>query len=79
MMSGYDQEADYDAFLKHLPELVADHRGKVAILHDAEVVKVVGSLEKAIQYGAKAYGMERFIVQEIIDDDPQILSYTMLI
>lgn len=78
-MSEYDQEADYKAFLRQLPELLKDNAGKYALIHDGNLVKVYKAESTALEFGILKYGTERFIVQRITDEEPQFISYSMLV
>lgn len=78
-MLGYNQLADFDSFKACLPELIGEHRGKFAVVHDREIVKISRSMNAAVRYGAKEFGMEQFIAQEITDEKPRIPSYSMLV
>ena len=77
----YDQEADYRAFMECLPELLSDEdkRGKYVVIHNLEVVAIRRTEDNAIAFAAKKYGMEQFIVQEIIEQEPSLMSYSMLV
>ena len=78
-MTKYDMEADYEAFMASLPSLVDRSRGKFAVVHDGKIVTVIESMEEAIEYGARQFGFEQFIAQEITDAEPRVLSYSMLV
>ena len=77
----YDQEADYQAFIERLPELLSDEhkRGRYVVIHNREVVATRRTEDNAISFAAKKYGMEQFIVQEIAEQQPTLMSYSMLV
>jgi hypothetical protein len=58
---------NYEAFLKKLPELLATHRGKIALMHAGEVVEIFDTVGDAYKAGMKSYGEGLFSIQEITD------------
>ena len=75
----YDQRADYNAFVKQLPELLKKHEGKVVVIHDGTPVGFHDTMEQAVEAGNKAFGTECFIAQEVIPQEPTIASYSLAI
>ena len=75
----YDQERDYEAFLEQLPALLDDHQGEVVVIHNSEVIRFFGSIVDAVRYGANTYGAGMFSAQEVVDDNPEIVSYSLAV
>lgn len=61
----YDQRADYNTFLQDLPRLLVVQRGKVAVVHEREIVGFYDGMEEAIAFGDSRFGFgpEHFIAQ----------------
>lgn len=70
-------EENYEAFLGQLPELLKTHEGHVAVIHNGEVVDFFDSMERAVYVGNARFGPENFIAQKIVDEKPEVLSYSM--
>ena len=75
----YSQETDYDAFVKDLPSLLQSHGGKVAVFHEAALVRICDTMIEAVKFGTAEYGDERFIAQDIVDEEPSALSHSLAI
>ena len=75
----YDQERDYEAFLAKLPGLLDEHHGEVVVIHDCEVIRFFSSMVAALYFGEAEYGAGMFIAQEIVDDSPDIVSYSLAV
>ena len=60
--------ANYDAFVsKYQHDLERDHPGKVALLHDGELVEVHETYDDAYWHGVDEWGLGNFSIQEIGD------------
>ncbi len=70
---------NYDAFVQRLPELLAKHRGKFALMHDASIVEFYDTAADAYKVGIKEYGEGGFSIQEVTDTavDLGFFSYAM--
>ena len=79
MMAEYNQKLDYDAFLDGLPSLTETHAGMIVVFHDRKPVEFFDDLAKAVRYGTETYGEQQFIAQEIKDEEPTVLSYSLAI
>ena len=75
----YDQELDYEAFLGKLPSLLHDHKGEVVVIHDCQVICFFSSMLDAVCFGDDEYGAGMFIAQEVLDDSPDIVSYSLAV
>lgn len=75
----YSQESDYEAFLEELPSLLESHEGQVAVFHNGAFVRIFDSMVEAIEFGTAEYGDERFIAQDVVEEDPSVLSYSLAI
>jgi hypothetical protein len=59
-------ERNYQAFEQKLPELLASRLGKLAVLHDGEIVDFFDTYADAIRYGEEKFGaIGNFSVQEV--------------
>ena len=58
---------NYEAFVQKLPELLPAHRGKFALMHDADIVEFFDTAADAFRAGKKLYAEGRFSIQEVTD------------
>ncbi len=58
-------ERDVSAFAGALPELLKENFGKVALVHEGQVVQVCESMEDALRLGYQEFHREPFFVKEI--------------
>jgi hypothetical protein len=58
---------NYEAFVQKLPEILSLHRGKFALMHDADVVEFFDTAADAFRAGRKLYTEGRFSIQEVTD------------
>ncbi len=58
---------NYEAFMQQLPELLATHRGKFALMRDAKIVEFFDTGSDAYRAGQKLYADGRFSIQQVID------------
>lgn len=57
---------NYDAYkTRHRERLERQHLGRIALLHDAEVVSIWNDKGDAYQIGCEKYGLGNFSLQEI--------------
>lgn len=57
---------NFDAYeARHRAELEPEHNGKVALMHDEEVVGIYGDCESAFAAGIEKYRRGEFSFQEI--------------
>ena len=67
-------EKNYEAFNEKLPDLLPEHRGKVALMKDGQVVGIFDTTLAAYVAGQAQFGMGNFSMQKIIDQ-PIDLGY----
>ncbi len=61
-------EINYKAFQEKLPDLIKSHPGKLALMHDGEVVAFFDTMADAYTAGKKIYKEdESFSIQEVIN------------
>ncbi len=60
-------DRNYEAFRKRLPELLGTHRGKFALLHDAQIVEFFDTARDANAAGRQIFKGEPFSIQEVTD------------
>jgi hypothetical protein len=58
---------NYDAFVQKLPELLATHSGKFALLHDREIVELFDSAGDAYKAGQQRYPTGLFSIQQVTE------------
>lgn len=61
-------DLNYKSFQEKLPELIRDHPGKFALMHDGNIVAFFDTASDAYTAGAKIFGEkdQSFSIQEII-------------
>ena len=58
--------SNYEAYkTQHREKLERDHLGRIALLHDAEVVSTWNDMDDAYQVGCDLYGPGNFSLQKI--------------
>ena len=59
-------DVNYRAFQTKLSELLATHPGKLALMHDGDVIEFFDSYADAVKFGVEKYGeIGNFSVQEV--------------
>lgn len=58
---------NYTAFVQKLPEIVASHRGKFALMRNAEIVEFFDTAADAFRAGQKIFRDQPFSIQEVTD------------
>lgn len=58
---------NYEAFVQQLPQFLAEHRGKFALMRDGSVVEFFDTSADAYRTGHKLYQDQRFSIQQVID------------
>lgn len=56
-------------FAQHKPELLAKHRGEVALVKGAEVIGTFPDEESAYEEGLKRFGNVPFLIQSITEEE----------
>lgn len=69
-------DLNYEAFVVQLPQLLPDHAGSYALLHDQEVVDFFASSLAATVAGAEKFGVGQFSVQEVTDEPEHLGFYS---
>ncbi len=57
--------ANYEAFKRHLPDLLTRHHGKFALMRDEAVVEVFDTASDAVKTGRALFQDGKYSVQEI--------------
>lgn len=60
-------DANYEAFLQRLPELLGLHRNKYALIHNREIIGFYSTLEDAYTTAERFLSNEPFSVQRVTD------------
>jgi hypothetical protein len=61
-------ESNYKAFEQKLPDLLATHRGKFALMRDGQIIEFFDTARDAYIAGIKLFDKDRlFSVQEVIE------------
>ena len=59
-------DGNFAVFQQKLPELMATHAGKIALMHDGEIVDFFDSVGDAARFGVEKFGdFSKFSVQEV--------------
>jgi len=58
---------NYEVFLRKLPELIATHRGKFALMHQGLIVEFFDTVGDAYRAGRKLFQNQDFSIQEVTD------------
>ena len=69
-------DRNFEAFLDKLPDLIPDHAGTFALLHDCKVIDFFRSSLEATVEGAKRFGTGQFSVQEVTDEPDHLGFYS---
>ena len=62
-------KTNYDAFVQKLPELLATHRDKFALMRDGEIVEFFDTAADAFRAGQRLYQDQGFSIQEVTDSE----------
>ncbi len=70
---------NYEAFMRQLPELLAPHRGKFALMHGGAIVEYFDTPGDAHRAGQKLFTDGLFSIQEVTDSsvDLGFFSYAL--
>ncbi len=69
-------DMNYEAFRSMLPELFANHAGKMALMRDGQVVEFFDSFSDAMKYGESKFGdVSKFSIQEVTNRTPTLGFY----
>ena len=69
-------QRNYEAFQQKLPELLATHRGKFALMHHRDIVDFFDTAGDAYKFGVKQYGTGEFSIQEVTDSAVDLGFFT---
>jgi hypothetical protein len=70
MTNAIQDEVDhnYQAFRAHLPQLLATHRGKFALMRESTIVEFFDTARDAYVAGRKLFATDQlFSIQEVVD------------
>ena len=69
-------QKQYDFFRRNMSSLLEDYYGKYLVIPESLEVKAFDTFSEAYIYGAKTYGLGKFLLQECNDkaDKVQIIS-----
>ncbi len=77
MSHSFDEvDRNYDAFVARLPDILSEHRGEYALLHDANIVTYFADGVAAMIEGARTYGEGRYSVQEVTNECDSLGFYS---
>ncbi len=60
-------DRNYEAFQKLLPELIAEHNGRFALMRGEKVEQIFDSVHDAVVFAKDKYDDDLFSVQEITE------------
>jgi hypothetical protein len=69
-------DKNYDAFLAILPNIIHDHRGRFALLHDGELKDFFDSSMDAYLEGVRIIGIGNFSVQQVTTESDNLGFYS---
>ena len=72
--------ANYKIYVaKYQDDLEREHMGKVALIHDGELIKIHDNYDNAYWHGVDDYGLGNFSIQEIGSQPAQLgaLSFVL--
>lgn len=64
-----DLSRENAAYDKVREQLLRDHRGKIALIHDDEVVGIFATVDEALLQGYRRFGLVRMVAREITADE----------
>lgn len=64
------QRIELQTFEQKLPTMLATHSGEYVVIAGAEVAKFLPTYEQAIEWGYEHFGLERFFVKQVSQDEP---------
>ncbi len=65
-----DYSRELAAYARERDRLVRDHLGKIALIHEDEVLGAFSSADEAFLEGFRRFGYVRMMLKEIRDPDP---------
>jgi hypothetical protein len=69
-----DLSREEAAYNREREGLVREHFGKVALIHEDEVVGVFASADEAIREGCRRFGLTRMVARQIgIGEEPAVM------
>lgn len=70
-------DRNFEAFQAKLPELLPTHAGKLALMHDGDIVDFFDSYADAIRFGQERFGdISAFSVQEVSNKTASLGYYS---
>lgn len=70
-------DRNFEAFQARLPELLATHHGKTALMKDGEIVDFFDSYADAVRFGLERFkSIDAFSVQQITDKTLSVGIYS---
>ena len=77
--NSYSQSDDYEFFLDRIESLMERCPGRFVVIHNRGLVREFSTLTEAVHFGREQYSMGRFIAQEVRNDGPTTISYSLMI
>ena len=65
-------QKQYDFFKRNMSSLLEDYDGKYLVIPESLEVKAFDTISEAYVYGAKTYGLGKFLLQECNDNADNI-------
>jgi hypothetical protein len=62
-------KTNYESFMQKLPDLLATHRDKFALMHDGEIVEFFDTAVDTFRAGQRLYQDQGFSIQEVTDSE----------
>ncbi|QMW22729.1 hypothetical protein [Sandaracinobacteroides saxicola] len=70
-------DRNYDAFMRQIANLLPDHEGRYALLHDGQLIAIHDSPGTAEQEGARRFPGQPYSIQPVVID-PVDMGYWSL-
>ena len=70
-----DTERQY--YDDNLPALLDQYRGRFVVIKDRAVAGAFGTIDDALQEGARRFGLQPFLIR-LVDEAPQVVSIPAL-
>ena len=71
-MRGDHLKKELEWFDKHRAELLKEHRGKWAVVHNQDLFGVFDSFSEAASKGVEGTGSEKLLVMQVLEKDEPI-------
>jgi hypothetical protein len=71
-------DTERELFEQRREQLLAEHPGKFVLIKESEVVGAFNTIEEAIAEGARRFGLQPFLVRQIVPAGPADINIPAL-